>query len=239
MVIYLVCFDLSQPEDKQMQQITFWLEYLNSTLTAARSTSTTVMIFGTRSDIKNPVSNISSSSIRFWQNKFKNIPLYKSELFTISSLQVKDSVVHLLDAITTECHKIFDILSLKIPTSYIKLIDFLEQLPISGHLMSVKAIHQRSSVSVGLDLQGVQMALRHLHHTGHVVMLDEDTVCTNPTIVPKIVAKFISPEDVRKQILTSQQVSLLDNHQIDCLLDIHDASDYQYVILIHILSLIN
>jgi hypothetical protein len=66
-------------------------------------------------------------------------------------------------------------------------------------------------------------ALEYLHNTGHVVLLDRSTVCTNPSVIPKISAKFISSQELRSR----QAVTLVSDKHINCMLDIHDAHDEQ------------
>jgi hypothetical protein len=51
-------------------------------------------------------------------------------------------------------------------------------------------------------------------------------VCTSPTLVPTIAAKFISPEDVQMGLLkeATDTVQILDKTEVGCLLCI-DAND--------------
>jgi hypothetical protein len=45
-------------------------------------------------------------------------------------------------------------------------------------------------------------------------------VCIDPTVIPKIVAKFISPEEVRTQLLTNkEEFTFLSEKKISFLLD--------------------
>jgi hypothetical protein len=61
-------------------------------------------------------------------------------------------------------------------------------------------------------------------------------VCTNPEVVPKIAATFISPEDVHLKLLKDEtdSVQLLNTNDIDCLLDINiDYSERLALLLTH------
>jgi hypothetical protein len=226
MVVYIVCFDLEQDHKDQINQITFWLEFLSSALPNFLPSST-VMIAGLKSDVRHPSTSISPAHINTWQNRFKNLHLFESDLFNISSLESKASVSHLFQCVEEECKRIFKSHSISIPKPYLELLQSIKQL---NDISSSSPPHHFTSPSklpsCGLDEFGKKLALRYFHSTGHVVLLDDDTVCIDPSIIPKIAAKFISPEDVRTQLLINKEVTpLLNENQISCLLEIHDASN--------------
>jgi hypothetical protein len=163
MVVYIVCFDLEQNPQDQINQIAFWLQFLNSALPKFLPSST-VMIAGLKSDVKHPKISVSRDHIKTWKNLY-NLPLFESDLFK----QMNDNS-------SSSC-----------------------PLFISSTLPSCD-----------LDEFGKKLAFRYFHSTGHVVLLDDDTVCINPTIIPKIAAKFISPDDVRFRLLANNDVTFLN-----------------------------
>jgi hypothetical protein len=245
MVVYIVCFDLEQDCNDQLNQITFWLEFLSSSLPNFLPSST-VMIVGLKSDVKHPSTSLSTSHIKHWQDRFKKLHLFESDLFTISSLKAKDSVSHLLQCVERECKRIFDAHSITIPKAYHDFLQAIKQINSDNNSSPSSSSSSSSSSSpssvshcphhftspsklpsCGLDEIGKKLALRYFHSTGHVVLLDDDTVCIDPTIIPKIAAKFISPVEVRNKLLT-KEVTILDENEIyRCLLDIHDDSNEQ------------
>lgn len=71
----------------------------------------------------------------------------------------------------------------------------------------------------------MQRILRYLHAIRRIVEVDEHTVCTDPTIIPKIVANLISPEEVRTKLFQERNIEILDEDNVKCLLHIADATD--------------
>src|SRR5271163_3272115 len=59
-----------------------------------------------------------------------------------------------------------------------------------------------------------------------IVWLPNGMIFTDPTIAPKIAAKFVSPKRVRLSLLKQEtkKVQILDKTEVGCLLDI-DTSD--------------
>jgi hypothetical protein len=81
-----------------------------------------------------------------------------------------------------------------------------------------------------MDERVMKRALQYFHAIGRVVMLDDNTVCTDPTIVPKIAAEFISPPEVRDKLLFSKgKVEILTEGNIKCLLNIKDENDPRFI----------
>jgi hypothetical protein len=224
MVVYIVCFDLEQDHDDQVCQIEFWLEFLSSTLPGFLPSST-VMISGLKSDVKHASTSICRSHIQSWQNRFRNLFLFKSDLFTISSIKSKESVSHLLQCVEGECKRIFESHSTAIPKPYLELLQSIKQMSNISSSSSNHFTSPSELPSCGLDEFGKKLALRYFHSTGHIVLLDDNTVCINPTSIPKIVAKFISPKEVTSQLLTTKEITFLTDNQIDCLFDIQDTSN--------------
>ncbi len=89
--MYLVCFDLGVDLKEQLNQLTYWLDYLNSILSSPEAINDpeskkkwSVMIVGLGSDnLKPSPVNLSSSNIPVWQATWPNLPLYH-KLFSTS-----------------------------------------------------------------------------------------------------------------------------------------------------------
>jgi hypothetical protein len=222
MVAYLICFSLESTPEQQLEQIKFWLQFLNSSLPLQQGASQainsrfTVMLVGLRADAKHPRSELTAQNITIWQHMYHHLNFYTEELFNISSMKSTESVAHLLRAVENECNRIFKLHVLHIPTSYHELLSAIRNLPLTQHFFQVEKI---ADLCVGIvDRSVLHDALKYLHSTGHVVLLDNHTVCIDPTIVPKIVAKFISPTELRRQLLKTGDVTILEDADIGCLL---------------------
>jgi hypothetical protein len=114
------------------------------------------------------------------------------------------------------------------------------------HFSTIHEMHEMHSTSSdGMDEGVMKRALQYFHAIGCVVMLDDNTVCPDPTIIPKITAEFILPTDVRDKLLLSKgKVEILSEGDIKCLLKINDKNDPRFIfhfvllcciVLIHII----
>src|SRR5271170_3558586 len=95
----LICFNLGIPLEKQMLQIKFWLDYLNSSLTLSPLSSVpkwNVILVGVRADEQQDLSLTQDSLlICTWKKKWPKIPI-ASKVFAVSSLKSPESVQSLL-----------------------------------------------------------------------------------------------------------------------------------------------
>jgi hypothetical protein len=206
MVVYLVCYSLEVDAEEQQFQIAFWLDFLNSALPLSSKSIRSkwqVMIVGLRADVKHSSSFLKSKHIQSWQFKYTNLPLFTKELFSISATTPQESVAKLLQEVEIVCTTVFQCHAVNIPHTYRKLATFVQALSKTEHFITIEEILQLLRVSglFKMDLTGLRRVLRYLHAIGHIVMLDSDIVCTNPTIVPKVAAKFISPSKVRAKLI--------------------------------------
>ena len=145
MVVYLVCYSLQVPASEQESQVGFWLQFLNSALpmtSQLASSKWKVMMVGLRSDEAHPSSNFTKEDIGYWQQRFKRIPLYKDELFAISSKSSPGSVAHLLQAVESVCSTIFQAHCVRIPSSYRKMLEIIQSLPKEQHFSSTEDIRE-------------------------------------------------------------------------------------------------
>jgi hypothetical protein len=235
MVVYLVCFSLEDTPEKQQLQLAFWLEFLNSALSLTTLPPShsipkwNIMLVGLHSDAFHPQTNLDTKYIKAWQSKFKQLPLFTKELFATSALQNIESISHLLQEVKTVCSTIFDHHTILIPRSYRDLLTSLQTLPTNQHFISTDYIFQKFGEKFKMTELTLKRALQYLHTIGQIVVVDKDAVCTNPVIVPKITSKFISPSDVRAILFREEDVVLLEEEKIQCILDIDDSNNQQYV----------
>jgi len=239
MVVYIVCFSLEASPNEQLLQIAFWLEFLSSALPLTHPLSSTqysrwqIMIVGLRSDVKHPSSFLKSKHIQSWQTRFPRLPLFTNELFTISSFTSVSSIAHLLHEIESECSAIFQSHYVKIPSSYRKILEKVQSLTTKDqHFSAILDLYQLTAEvchQSKMDYLAFTRVLSYFHATGHIVLLDKDTVCTDPQIVPKIAAKFISPAKIQGKLFKSGDVTLLSEKDIKCILVINDKQNKRLV----------
>ncbi len=238
MVIYLVCFDLSAPVDQQQEQIFYWLHFIHSSVPNLPQIHTTpdndlrncrVMVIGLKSDLSKGGDTLTTEIISSWQSQVPNLPLYHNELFNVSSTTSKESVQKLLKSVEDVCSKIFDRYSVLIPTSFRDLLLTVKnfnsstannnQLTHSNPLLfPVNSLHKL--VHSPMDMPSFKHALQYLHTIGRVVFLQNGLVCAEPTVIPKLLAKFICPLEVRKRILSKHDVQILTHKEIGAVLQI-------------------
>jgi hypothetical protein len=76
----------------------------------------------------------------------------------------------------------------------------------------------------------VKRALDHLHAIGEIVLFREGRICTNPSSISHLMAKFISPEQVRNDLLWDyeNQVVLLSKTDINSVLGVNKLGNTRY-----------
>lgn len=92
-------------------------------------------------------------------------------------------------------------------------------------IAQLRTQYSLSSTSNGIDDYLMRIILQYMHAIGSVVVVDDNTVCTDPTIIPKIVANFISPEEVRIKLFKERNIAILDEGNIKCLLNIAGSDE--------------
>src|SRR5271163_1772455 len=88
MVIYIVCYDFSASQEVRNEQRAYWLNFLQSTLSAPSSTNSKwqVLVTGTKSD-KSDSHKDSYDPIPSWQQNWPNLPFHKQH-FIVSSFEM-------------------------------------------------------------------------------------------------------------------------------------------------------
>lgn len=231
MVLYIVCFDLAAPPDEQRRQIESWLSYLNSLLCHNNSIRLSnqkdgsvsewkIIIAGTRSDQKHPQTTLLQSTSPF-QQKFLSLPLHDT-MFYFSTFHDPKSVKVIFKEIVQQCKLIMDHHSKLLPTFYTTVKNNISaSSSSSNYIIDMLSILPKSKENVELTNQ----ALQHLHAIGEIVMFGKDKVCTNPEVISKLMAKFISPAEVRTKLLWEDHkcVSLLKKHDMQMILQVKDS----------------
>eukprot|EP00026_Physarum_polycephalum_P001439 Phypoly_transcript_01440.p1 GENE.Phypoly_transcript_01440~~Phypoly_transcript_01440.p1 ORF type:complete len:1130 (-),score=207.03 Phypoly_transcript_01440:9-3374(-) len=230
MASILVCFNLGLSLDEQSQQITYWLDFLHSSLALPHLADSSkslpkwnIIIVGVRSDEQQDFSLTQNAHvIKMWQKKYARLPI-APKIFTVSSLTSIPSVQVLLQYVEEQCSRIFEHHATQIPTSYKQFIQKLEALAKETQLIHWKDLYGKFGAEMGMKEKAFQTMLTYLQSIGRIVWLPNGTIFTDPTTAPKIAAKFISPKEVRLSLLKkeSESVQILDETEIGCLLDIN------------------
>ena len=219
MVIYLVCYDLSATTEVQNEQRAYWFNFLQSTLPTSSSPESRskwrVLAVGTKRDrvgnqLKTPPDPLPS-----WQQKWPNLPFHDQH-FAVSSHGM-DGVQALVKDLQLICSTIFKQYTVFIPKTYKLLLKSVQTIPESQCIIPISQL--KAAHWLGTHQQ-FNLAVKYLHAIGRIILLGGSMVCIRPQIIPKITAEFISPLDVRKRLLTSYQIEILDEQQIGVILNI-------------------
>lgn len=238
MVVYIVCFDLAESPQAQINQLNYWLNYLNSMLPLSVQSGDRIdsnwciLIAGLRSDLRSTTSSLPSLAIL--AQRYPRLAIMVDKLFTVSSTESIESVQALLTALEGECSRIFNTHCIQIPRSYRSILKNFHQFPSSHVLLPWKLLLQQQTIKV--DVSTFRSALKYLHAIGHIVLLKNWMVCTNPSLIPQIAAKFVSPEEVQISLLKEEDadVQILDKKEIGCMLQIDPTDNARFFFLLHL-----
>lgn len=229
MVTYFLCFDLSEPLEGQIDQVGYWLDFLNSALPLPHNASSTenekwtIMIVGLRADLVKFPPPLQPHHLQSWKKRWPRLPIFH-QMFMVSSTTSIDSVRELLELVSNECTRIFSTHKVRIPTLYRRILNVIEKQPDTESLVHKSVLQQHFQ---GMDDIAFQIVLHYLHSVGRIVFMKNGLVLTNPTLAPKIAAKFVSPEEVRINLLRKRSISVqvLKKEEIGCLLDISKGAN--------------
>lgn len=147
------------------------------------------------------------------------LPIFPQR-FTVSSLHSIESVKALRAEVEKECSRILDKHALLIPNSYRSLINNIRSHHNEDEvddIVTKDVIFQQ--FANGMNHDDFLVALQYCHAIGRIVVLKNGLVCINPELIPKISAKFISPEEVRLNLSKSTGiVEVLNQAEIGYLL---------------------
>lgn len=227
MVLYLVCFDLSAPINEQRKQIHTWLHYLHSLLSRETyeavdltTAKWRVLIVGTKADLQQEEGFTTTES---WQKSFPEMPIF-GDIISISTLVNDEKATHLHHIIQQECMKIMDNHSKLVPTAYRLVLQDIKEINAVNNIIQESDIpkHNHSWKS---DL--LSNALAYLHAIGQIVYFTGGRICTNPEVVPRIMAKINSPLEIRNKLLWDEdnQLTLLTKTDIDAVIGLNSIGN--------------
>lgn len=217
LIVYLVCFDLAAEASEQLLQIKYWLDYLHSFLSENNVREKwRIMLVGLRSDLEKSNNNSPRPTSRFksaiasWQQTWPELPIF-SDVF-VTSKETSSTIDRLWVSVYSECQQIMSEFTSQIPTSYLLLLQHLgERVKVKGRpFLTVEEL--RGS----FPENQLMPALRYLHAVGDIVLLQDGLLCTDPSAVSKMMANFISPENVQHTLphIASGKAVILNSDDI-------------------------
>ena len=235
MTLYILCYDLKETTQKQAYQIAYWLDFLNSALFLPlhnnfNNARWSIMIAGLRSDLQPHLSSsFQLHHLNAWQKKWPKLPI-TGHLNTISSHKSQESIQCMLKEVEKECHRIFNKHAIEIPTSYHNILRKIQHhYSVEQNLVHWKVLHQKCDSE--MDERSFRSVLQYLEAIGRIVWLKQGMVFPDPTQASKIVAKFISPENICLSLLKkdTEKVQILTTEEIGCLLDIDTSNNEKFI----------
>jgi hypothetical protein len=240
MTTILLCFNLGSPLSEQTRQLSFWLDFLNSSLSlpALPPPGTipkwSITLVGVRADEQTEFDLTNNPrAISVWKKRYPRLPISPA-VFSVSSLSSTESVQTLLQFATEECSRIFDQHTVQIPSTYHQFLQKLKQIGKDNPVVHWTELHKMVDPEAHQDLESFKFMLQYCQSIGRVVWLPSGSVYTDPTMAPKIAAKFVSPRAVRLELLKreSERVEILDGTEVGCLLDIDVSESSRYHFLL-------
>lgn len=232
MVLYLVCYDLAASRQEQFEQIYSWVAYLHSLLPsqAEIKDKLKVIVVGTCSDLQQEGFELNNTEL--FQLIFSSLP-FCNHIFRISILDPL-SISTLFTVIAQECSSIMDRHSIKVLTEYRYLLDIIRSIPSPTHILHKSIILEHYTTERWKDGKTtVEGGLSFLHSIGEIVMFGDESICVDPSAISKIMAKFIAPPTVRKDILLNAPHSqkgqvILSQRQISSVLGFEMLRYYSF-----------
>lgn len=185
-----------------------------------------VIIAGTRADKQHP-QTISLKSTQSFQQKFPSLPL-TNQIFHFSALHNPKSVKALFEEIVNQCDSIMNSHTKLIPTYYAALNKNISSLGEKDPIINISSLPKKWKDSPEMT----QRALHHLHSIGEIVIFGKDRICTRPEIISNLLAKFISPVEVRAKLLwnNAERVNLMRREDMETILEVKDSRFFSYFI---------
>ncbi len=182
-------------------------------------------VIGLKADLQHPSTNWklgpTTDNISSWKQRWVNLPII-DKIFIASSTTSRESIKPLLRSIESECDRIFNSFTVQIPISYRAVLYDIRTQQWDKTLIPLHEVFLQCSC--GTDEVTFSRIVRYLHAIGRIALLKDDFVCADPTVIPKIAAKFISPDQVRLYLLNFD-VPVLTIAEIGCLMDIDTTNN--------------
>jgi len=140
-------------------------------------------------------------SYKYANNYWPSIPFH-DKVFFVSSL--KDLNVDIfIEEVKMLTTKIMDQHATQIPLSYKIVQQSIRKIAsttfVTDTTKLIDNIKMSNNSGIG-DEKLVARAVQFLHDIGQVVVF-KDRICLDPSLIPKVMAKFISPQEVRETLL--------------------------------------
>lgn len=135
MVVYIVCYDLQAPPEEQQNQLKFWLAFLNSSLlpcTNKQKPKWKIIPVGLRKDACKSM-YYTPQAAEMLEKQWPTLPIHTHR--AISSKN-SEGVRELFQDVESVCNEIFKEYSVRIPSSYVKLKQYLQGIPIDESIIS-------------------------------------------------------------------------------------------------------
>lgn len=201
MTIYLLCYDLQQPPEDQLQQISYWLKYLNALLpgksTLQQSPSFRIFIVGLRADMCSDL-QLSKDIIHVatWRTTFPSLSIHDKSFFC--SYKERSSLELLANELDEQLKILFKTHAQQVPRLYKDLENF--RFYFSDNWAN------------------------YLQSIGRAVFIANQRY--KPSDIASIFSKFVSPEAVRARLLLldpATKVSVLAEDNIGMILAIESS----------------
>lgn len=242
MVLYLACFDLSQPLEEQVAQIVYWLDFLHSSLPLPPPPTRPhsdwgILLVGLRADRRDPsLPQIQLAQIKIWKQMWPRLAILNQQVFEISSITSEQSVVRLLNTVDNVCNNMLSNYAMEIPTLYRSMLDKIQQNPPPTEYSLIKEDILYADHGNGIDKGVFTSILRYLHSIGSIIRLREGLICTDPQQVPKLAAHFVSPAQVRLALLKgkAESIQILTPKDVGYLLNCGESDHERCVLFAHL-----
>lgn len=109
-----------------------------------------------------------------------------------------------------------------IPRSYQQLLKDISSVQSSSSILLVSSIQLLPNTRWKDNVDLMKRGLTHLHSIGEIVLFGEDKICNRPEEVSRLMAKFISPTEVRNVLLCSDEdrVNILPTSNVSEILEV-------------------
>lgn len=229
MILYLVCFDLARPLEEQIQQISYWLDFLHSSLPlppppVLPNSNWGILLVGLRADMQDPYSSkIQLADILTWQRMYPRLSILNQKVFAVSAFTSEESVSQLLHTVDLVCDNIFSQHAVEIPSTFRSTLQNIQNNPPPSDLSLVAEDVLYAEHGTAMDREVFSTLIQYFHEIGHIVRLQGGLVCTDPQSIPKLAAQFVSPESVRIALL-KERVQILTEQDIGYILKVDNTS---------------
>lgn len=225
---------MAQSHDGRVGQISYWLDFLNSSLPLPPSpippdSKWCIILVGLRSDMQGAKQQFQQRHLLVWKGRWQCLPLH-DELFVVSSKTSKQSVQMLLETVSRQCDHIFASHAIQLPLTFKQTLEHIRKHS-SGDDVIFTEKDLFDACGSGVDQNVFSVMLQYFHEIGQLARLKGGLVCTNIQHISKIAAKFISPEEVRMTFLKKEHesVQILSKDDVGFLLDVTKSQQQKYV----------